>query len=225
MPRLTDEEKKCRHNECNRRWYIKYKDKILAQRKEYHAKNRDKIHTRQAKHYAANRVKIRTQQKEYHAKNQERIIWRGMNARCAEGGHEDYYDRGIRVCWRWHWDNPDGFKNFLKDIGKRPKPDENGMPYSLERMDNDGDYCPENCKWALAVEQQNNKRNTVRVTYKGVEKALAVHCYEQGVSHDRVYERIHKQGFTVEEAFSIPVGMRRSTYYTSATHSRSETTI
>lgn len=76
--------------------------------------------------------------------------WCALRTRCNNPRSQDYKDyggRGIRVCPRW-----DSFENFLSDMGERPK----GL--TIERMDNDGDYEPSNCKWATNSEQQRNKR-------------------------------------------------------------------
>lgn len=65
-----------------------------------------------------------------------------------------YGGRGIKVCSEWRMSSD----RFLKDMGQKPSPS-----HSLERMDVDGDYCPQNCKWATPAEQGNNRRNTRRI--------------------------------------------------------------
>jgi hypothetical protein len=82
-------------------------------------------------------------------------IWSSMKERCFTATHQKYADyggRGITVCERWV--GPDGFPNFLADMGERPS------GYTLDRLDNDGPYSPENCRWVTSKRQNRNQRRT-----------------------------------------------------------------
>lgn len=87
--------------------------------------------------------------------------WRGMRERCYHKNHRKfrlYGARGIRVCERWRRD----FWAFVADVGPRPS-----ARHSLDRIDVNGDYCPENCRWATHAEQSRNRTDNVIVEYQG----------------------------------------------------------
>jgi len=80
--------------------------------------------------------------------------WSGLRGRCRnpkDAGYMHYGGRGISVCERW-----DSYDAFLKDMGRRPR-----YGYSIDRIDNDGNYEPSNCRWATASQQVRNRRNHV----------------------------------------------------------------
>ncbi len=83
--------------------------------------------------------------------------WQHMKERCYNKNSKRYADwggRGIKVCESWL----ESFENFLNDMGKKPSQEK--YKYSIDRIDNDGDYTKENCRWATAKQQNTNKRNT-----------------------------------------------------------------
>lgn len=102
--------------------------------------------------------------------------------------YKDYGGRGIAICQRW-----ESFNNFIEDMGKRPV----GM--SLERINNDGDYSPDNCRWATPREQAMNRRSNVRLTIKGETRTVKEWSELSGVSPKNIYQRISR-GWSHDEA-------------------------
>lgn len=121
-------------------------------------------------------------------------IWTGMIQRCSNSrstGYHKYGGRGITVCERWL-----KFENFYKDMGDPPKKE-----YSLDRLDNNGNYTPENCRWSSPMEQAQNTRTNRMITYNGRTQPLIVWARELGIDYQALRGRLH-YGWTVERAFT-----------------------
>jgi hypothetical protein len=133
----------------------------------------------------------------------EHHIWSAMLQRCTNPKHTYYHNyggRGIRVCERWL-----EFENFLADMGRRPSP-----RHTLDRKDNDGDYCPDNCKWSTREEQCRNRRYNVRLTINNETKLLVEWAEEYGLKPSTVRRRL-RVGCTPEQAIG-PLKKQRRTH-------------
>lgn len=107
-------------------------------------------------------------------------IWSGMITRCTNPNEENwrhYGGRGITVCDRWR-----KFENFLEDMGLPPE----GL--TLERMHNDGDYEPSNCRWATKREQGWNRRTSRTITWRGATKCAMAWAEQFGVDYQFFYD-------------------------------------
>ncbi len=128
--------------------------------------------------------------------------WQSMKDRCTNPNNENYKNYGgrrITVCKRWM-----KFENFLEDMGKSWKP---GL--TIEREDNDGNYCLENCRWATNAEQNKNKRNNRYETYAGKNRLFVELCREHNMPRKIVYNRFYNYGWTLKEALTTPIRGRR----------------
>lgn len=130
--------------------------------------------------------------------------WTSMHTRCynsKEPSFARYGGRGIAVCEHWH-----KFENFYADMGIKPS-----RHHSLERVDNDGNYCKENCTWATKKEQSRNKRNNLFVTINGNKMVLIDACRKANLSYNAIRARITKLGWSADRALSTPVYRTRRT--------------
>lgn len=122
--------------------------------------------------------------------------WRHMKGRCYNPNnhkYKNYGGRGITVCERWH-----DFLAFYEDMGPRPS-----KHHSIDRIDNDGDYCPENCRWATVITQSRNKRNVTSFTYNGKTMTVPEWAEHLGVRALSIHARLNR-GWSVEEALGRP---------------------
>lgn len=122
-------------------------------------------------------------------------LWSHMLERCRRrdsSGWGKYGARGICVHPRWH-----SYENFLADMGRRPS-----SAYSLERINNDGDYAPGNVRWATAKEQARNRRSSNIVTAYGKTMTVAEWAEESGIKYGTLWSRLMDYGWTPERAVS-----------------------
>lgn len=119
--------------------------------------------------------------------NTEYSTWYAMKRRCFNEDcpeFPNYGARGITVCGRWLGD--EGFDNFVDDMGKRP----DGC--SIDRIDVNGDYCPENCRWADLLTQNNNRRTNRYITINGRTQTIMEWARETGLLWDTIHDRIER---------------------------------
>lgn len=126
-----------------------------------------------------------------------RVVWRNMIRRCADKGNTLYGGRGITVCQRWL----DSFDAFCTDMG--PRPVGASREWSIERIDNNGNYEPSNCCWATRKQQTNNRRVTKFIEFRGERKTLRDWCDALGLPYKTIKTRIH-DGWTVSDALTAP---------------------
>lgn len=116
----------------------------------------------------------------------EYSAWGSMKTRCynqAQRAYKDYGARGISVCDRWRF----SFENFLEDMGLKPSP-----KHSIDRINNNGNYEPGNCRWVTIEVQADNKRTTRFIEIGGVRKTVAQWSRETGIGNTTLYYRLSK---------------------------------
>lgn len=109
-------------------------------------------------------------------------IWKNMRQRCLNKNnprYPGYGGRGIKICDRWK-----DYVNFLKDMGEAPN------KFSIERKDNDGNYCPENCVWADNRTQCRNTRRNRSITFEGRTQCISAWADELGIDPAGMHRRL-----------------------------------
>lgn len=139
---------------------------------------------------------LRREMKTIHGMSKTRIhrIWRGILRRCGPSGLPEYAGRGIKVCARWH-----SFAEFYSDMGDAPFPGA-----EVDRIDNDGDYEPGNCRWADRFTQMKNTRKNSFLTLDGQTRHLAQWAREKGMHPGTLLNRL-QSGWPVRQAIEQPV--------------------
>jgi hypothetical protein len=128
--------------------------------------------------------------------------WHLMKKRCYNKNHPFYHaygGRGISVCDRWI----NSFKNFFEDMGARPN-----ATYSLDRIDNDGNYEPSNCKWSTRAEQINNTRSNIFLEHQGIRLTLGQWGKKLGINKSTLLSRL-RCGWGVDKMLTTKVRKRR----------------
>lgn len=143
-------------------------------------------------------------QKKYEiSSNRLYCIWRGIKQRClhpsTDKQKKDYFNRGITVCDEWK--NYNIFQTWALENGYAEN-------LTIDRIDNNGNYCPANCRWVDIKTQANNKRNNHFITYNGKTLTLAQWARELGLKYNTLNERLRK-GWSVEKAFTHPFGGKK----------------
>ena len=127
------------------------------------------------------------------------MIWFDMKRRCYQPQnkrYDRYGGRGIKICDEWldfqsffDWSLTHGYRDDL----------------TIDRFDGDGDYCPENCRWADLTTQANNRSNNHYITYQGETKTMMEWSKELNMNYSTLRRRINA-GWDVDEAFNRPIG-------------------
>lgn len=130
-------------------------------------------------------------------------IWSLMKERCYNSKRKEYPNyggRGICVCPEWHdaktfidWAIKNGYSKNL----------------TLDRIDNNGNYCPNNCRWVDRKKQMNNRRNNHYISYNGEKMTITQLAEKNGLTYSQLYKRI-KLGWTIEKAISEPICLKYS---------------
>jgi len=125
-----------------------------------------------------------------------------MKNRCGNPKDKDYKNYGARgICICPEWFDFDAFYNWAMSSGYKDD-------LSIDRINNDGLYSPQNCRWATVKEQSNNRRSNVVLCYKGETKTISEWSVNSGIPYGALHRRICVYGWPIEKALETPVGKR-----------------
>jgi hypothetical protein len=133
-----------------------------------------------------------------HQRTPEYRAWSHMIERCTNPkskGFINYGGRGITICDKWR----NNFEAFFSNMGPRPYPE-----YTIERINNNGNYEPGNCKWATRQEQSENRRNVKKIELQGINRTISEWSRIFGINDETVRRRI-KKGWIPKQAIITPV--------------------
>ncbi len=149
------------------------------------------------------RKKTMTDRRKTHGQSESRLyyIWLTMKQRCENPNQEkhkkDYQDRGITVCKEWH--SFEIFRNWSVSNGYADN-------LTIDRIDNNKSYTPENCRWVDNKTQSNNRRSNVNLTFNGSTQTIAQWAEQLDIKFNTLQSRLKYLNWSVERALTTPVG-------------------
>jgi hypothetical protein len=123
-------------------------------------------------------------------------VWSSIIQRCTNQNDQhwkNYGGRGIIICDRWK-----KFKNFLDDMGEVP------IGLQIDRIDNDGNYCKENCRWTTPKENSRNKRSNYMITFNKKTQCISAWAEETGINKRTIRERLVRGHWSINKALTTP---------------------
>jgi len=169
--------------DCGVERYVRCLDLVHNNTKSCGCLNRDTLLQRNTKHGLCN--------------TNTYITWCAMKSRCLNFNNQDfrhYGGRGITICREWL-----KFENFIRDMGEAPS-----TKHTIDRINNYGNYQPDNCRWATRKEQANNLRKNILLTHNGETKTLQEWSAVSGINSETISHRI-KTGWTINDAITTQV--------------------
>ncbi len=127
-------------------------------------------------------------------------LYSSIKIRCYDKNHKDYNNyggRGIKMCYRWKT-NPKSFIEWAIQNGW-----DKGL--QIDRINNNSDYRPDNCRFVTGKENSNNKRNNVRISFNNKTQTLTQWAEELNININTLYSRIKELKWTIEQAITTPV--------------------